>query len=65
MSPWLNVASFFPVAPLHGRMDVASGGLRHSWALGTRHFRGPRVNPPQDFQVSISLFIFTQHNVHE
>ena len=41
-----------------------SGGLRHSWALGTRHFRGPQVNPRQDFQVSISLFIFTQHNVY-
>ena len=38
---------------------VGSGGLRHSWALGTRHFRGPQVNPPQDFQVSMSIYIYT------
>ena len=46
------------------RVVLLNGGLRHSWALGTRHFHGPQVNPRQDFQVNISLFIITQHNVY-
>jgi len=44
------------------RMHVRTHTLTHeghSWALGTQHCSGCWIDPPQDIQISISLFLFT------
>lgn len=48
---------------------MVSGGLRHSWALATRLFREPWVNPSQVFQLTchylyLHTFVECEHNVY-
>ena len=35
---------------------ICSGGVRHSWVLGTPHFRGTWINPYKGIPVNVSLF---------